>query len=138
MNDKPQPDSGAVGTAKALTSALDGLRVQLAQATRYGHRNRRMIWWLVVSLVLDVALTIAIAVLAVETRSANDKAAQVHTQQVATCLAGNQSRAAQIQLWDYILSLTPSTPLTQEQKRQLADLRGYVHKVFAARDCSRV
>jgi hypothetical protein len=120
-----------VEAAEALTASLNGLGDRLEEATRYGRRNRHMIWGLVVSLVLDVALTIALTVVAIQGHN-------VHSQQVATCRAGNDARRAQTQVWDYILSLQPSEPLTAQQRKQIADFKTFVRRALAPRDCSRL
>lgn len=134
---RPAGGADPVATAQALTGALNELTGQLAATVRYGHRNRHLIVGLAVSLVVDVALTVALAVVAVQARDATDAAARVHDRQVATCESGNDARAAQIQLWNYLLSVPPVRPLTAEQKQQITQFRAYVHRVFAARDCSR-
>lgn len=137
MTDDALPND-PVATAQALTSSLDALSGELEAANRFGRRNRRMIWWLAVSLLLDVVLTVVVAVVAVEVNHASDKAAQVHSQQVATCLSTNEGRKLNVQLWDYVLSIPPSRPRTEEQDKRIADFRVFLHKTFAPRDCSRI
>lgn len=141
--------SDPVSAANALAAALDTLRDELAEANEqansrldaqstYGQRNRHMIWGLVISLILDVALTFALVTVSIRTTHANDKATQAHNQQIATCQSSNEARAVNRQLWDYVLSLPAARPRTAEQEKRIADFKGYVHRVFADRDCSKI
>ena len=57
------------------------------------------------------------------------------------CQAGNEARAQQIGLWEYILSLSHPPPgETPAQRAQrtavLAKFDAHLHRVFAARDCA--
>lgn len=134
-----------VAVAQALASSMDGLaeqvgtlNAQVEAQESYGRRNRRMIWWLVVSLLFDVVLTAVIATVAVQANRASDQAAQVKSQQVSTCLASNEARANNKKLWDYVLAATPTKPRTEEQNEQVRDFRAFVDKTFAPRDCSKI
>lgn len=111
---------------------------QLVTLARRSSRDRKMIYTLAASLVLDVMLTAALLMVGIRATDAGDRADQVHAQQQATCQNSNEARQAQVQLWDYILSLPAPEPRTDEQERQLVKFRAYVHRVFAPRDCSRI
>jgi hypothetical protein len=137
--------SDPIAAAQALTASLDTMAEQLKalaarqdEQIRYGRRNRHLIWGLVVSLVLDLALTIAVVGVGVATNQANSKANEAHSQQIATCRSGNEARAVNIQLWDYIFSVKPVTPRTAAQEGQIAEFKKYVHRAFAPRDCSKI
>jgi hypothetical protein len=136
--DSEQQAQDPVATAQALTASLNGLRAGLDEANRFGRRNRHMIWWLIASLVLAAVALVAVGAVAIQAHDATSAAARVHDQQVATCRAGNDARRAQIQLWDYLLSVPPPSPPPEEQRKRLDQFRGFVHQVFAPRDCSRV
>lgn len=134
-----------VAVAQALTTSMDGLaeqvgtlNTQVEAQESYGRRNRRMIWWLVVSLLLDVVLTAVIVTVAVQANQASDQAAEVHAQQVATCLAGNEARVNNEKLWGYVLAVPPSKPRTAEQLKQIDDFKAFVQRTFAPRDCSKI
>jgi hypothetical protein len=111
---------------------------QLVTLARRASSNRRMIYALAASLALDVMLTVALLLVGIRATNAGNRADQVHAQQIGTCQSSNDARAAQVQLWDYILSLPSPRPRTNEQQRQLDQFRAYVNTVFAPRDCSRI
>lgn len=125
-------------TAQELTGALTTLSGRLEDATRYGHRNRKMIWGLVVSIVLDVALTVTLTLVAVQAQNAGETADQARANQISVCRSTNVSRQQNLQLWEYVLSIPPAKPPTEEQKKQREAFRAYIHKVFAPRDCNRL
>lgn len=127
-----------VTTARALTKSLDALSARLEALTSYGLHNRRMIRGLVVSLALDVVLTVVVTYVAFQAQHASDNATRARAQQVTACQSGNAARAVQIQLWDYILALPPTHTLTAAEIKQRADLKTYLHKVFVPRDCTRI
>jgi hypothetical protein len=141
---EPAPDREALETAQALTEALTGTREQVAALTAAVRRSRRHIVALAVSLLLDVALTVVVAIFAVQAHSASDRATradvsvtQLHASQVAGCQAGNQQRAEQIGLWEHIYSLAKSgKKLTAAQRRADNALIAYIRKTFAAKNCA--
>lgn len=98
-------------------------------------RNQRMIRLLAISLAFDVLLTLALAVVTVQTemvvRQANSLQAQAH----ATCLASNEARAGQVTLWHHLLDLPPAAPRTPEQQEQADAFGRYVDHLFAPRQC---
>jgi len=130
--------SDVVTTAQALTASLNGMTAQLEELTRYGQRNRHLIWGLAVSLVLDLVLTVVIVTVAVQANHASNQAQQVHAQQAATCLSSNEARKLQVQLWEYVLSFPPTRPRTEAQEQQIKDFRSFMRKTFAQRDCSKI
>lgn len=134
-----------IAVAQAMTASMDGLAEQVgtlnsrveAQGT-YGRRNRRMIWGIVVSLLVDAVFTIPIAWAVIHASSADDKASRNRQTLVTTCVASNESRADVRELWGKLFKLSPSAPQTDEQKKRLADFRGYIDKTYAPRDCSKI
>jgi hypothetical protein len=134
-----------IAVAQALTSSMDGLaeqvgtlNAQVEAQESYGRRNRRMIWGLVVSLLLDAVLTVVIATVAVQANHASDRATQVRNQQISTCLSTNEARALNIRLWEYVLTIPPSQQRTEEQVKRIADFKVFLRKTFAPRDCSKI
>lgn len=105
----------------------------------YGHRNRRMIWGLAVSLVLDIALSIVVAVVAVKASQTNSLAQQNRVASVATCVSGNQARAVSMQLWTYVLDISQKSPTTAspDKQKQIQDFRAYMLAAYAPRDCAQ-
>jgi hypothetical protein len=137
------PDD-AIRAADRLAAKVDDLRSELQSLRQFGKRNRHFIWGLAISLVLDVCLSIAIAVLAVTATEASHQASEATSlsnrtrdTQLVTCQAGNESRAAQVQLWTYVLDLAAQNPNPPPQQAQrLAQFRTYLSTTFAPRDCT--
>lgn len=139
------PDAEAISTAQALTVSLNSLadkvsdlnvqvaeqNAQVAEQKRYGRWNRLMIWSL-------AALTVVVAVVAVRAQQAHDSAAQVHASQISICQSTNTARSQNLQLWEYVLSLPPDRPLTEQQQKIRNEFRAYIQKVFAPRNCSKI
>jgi len=145
MTKEPDPDL-AIQAADRLHGSVDGLREEIANLRVFGKRNRHLIWGLAVSLVLDVCLSGAVTILAVKSAQAADRASETTSlatrnrdQQIVTCRAGNEARAAQVQLWTYVLDLVAQGPRPQQldpqQAQRLQQLRGYLSTGFTARDC---
>lgn len=131
-----------LAAARALQQALEGMTKQLAAVKATVRRGKRVIIALAVSLVLDVALTIGVTITAAQAHDASARAnstvAQLHATQVNACNAGNQTRAAEIQLWNHIASLTvgPQTPAAQRKADE--QLLAFVRQTFAAKNCAKI
>ena len=142
MND--HDDAEALATARGLTGALEGMTAELGRLAAYGHRNRRMIWGLIVSIALDLILTAFVAVTAIQAHDANTSAqaakavASVAQQNNrALCLSSNVARAQQIDLWDYLLGLS-ARPETAQQRKVITEFKAHLSLIFAPRDCDHV
>jgi hypothetical protein len=132
----------AVSRSDALDARLKDEQEAIAALVQHDRRNRRMIRWLIVSVALDVMLSLGLGLVAIqasiaagEARSASSQAAQNASTARATCIASNQARAVQVQLWNYILDLPPASPSSPNQDAQRAQLRAYVNSTFAQRKC---
>jgi hypothetical protein len=141
-----------VTSARDLTGALNRLAGRLeevkadsedrdeqlaerdAQLNTYGRRSRHLIWITIVSLALDILLTAALTVVAIQ---AHDTSAAVAQSSRNLCLSGNAARAQQVSLWDYILSLSQPSATPAEQQRVVA-FRAHLQQLFAPRDCAHV
>lgn len=136
----PPDDNAAIAAADRLQQSVEGLRTDIGGLTTYGRRNRRLIRWLTVSLIVEALLMVAVAVLAVQARQATSAAARNEQTQQATCRAGNESRAANRNLWSYVLDLSAATNPhpTPAQQEAAAKFRVFVGQVFAARDCAHL
>jgi hypothetical protein len=137
---RPQ-DSEALATAKGLTGALTGMTEELARLAAFGTRNRRMIWGLIVSIILDLALTAGIAIVAVQAHDANSAAVAAKQSELALCAAGNAARKQQVTLWTHLLSLPPapgSPPRTKAQQQEIDAFAVYVRSIFHPRDCAHL
>ena len=134
-------DSEALATAKSLTGALEAMTAELGRLRRYGHKNRRMIWGLIVSIALDLILTAVVAVFAIQAHDANTSAqaaraiAAVASQNSRDlCESSNVSRAQQVELWGYLFSLA-GPPRTAQGAKLTAEFKHHLQVVFAPRDC---
>jgi hypothetical protein len=136
LGDDPQK------TARDLQVALEGMTEQLAQVKTTVRRGKRVIAALVVSLIVDVALTVGVSVTAVQASNASNKAnatvAQLHSTQISACRAGNQTRAKEVALWVHIASLPATSRRTPKEQKADEQLLAYIRHTFAPRNCSAV
>lgn len=133
-----------IAAAEQLEHSMTALASDVRGLSAYGHRNRAMIWGLVISLAIDLVLSVILGVVAVQASSASRAAteatsasAQNRQNAQVTCEVGNESRRLQTQLWTYVLDLTSKAPNpTPAQKQQVAQFRAYINQVYAPRDCT--
>lgn len=104
----------------------------LVKASR---RNRLLIRILGVSVALDLILSAGVGYLAWQAQHLATQANSLEERAKATCVAGNEARAGQIELWHYVLDLPPTTPRTAEQQAQADSFRSYINRLFAPRQC---
>lgn len=136
-----QPDdNAAIAAADRLQQSMEGLREDIGGLTTYGRRNRHLIRWLAVSLIVEALLIVAVAVLAVQASNATSAAARNEQTQQATCRAGNDSRAANHNLWNYVLELSAAANPhpTPAQQDAAAKFRVFIDEVFQPRDCAHL
>ena len=91
-------DRDPVATAKGLTDALKGMAAELKRLSDYGRRSRHLILFTLISLALDVALTVVVGLLAVQSHDATVTAQRASASNLALCQAGNTARAQNRQL----------------------------------------
>jgi hypothetical protein len=119
---------------RAVNRASEERDAELAakeqELARRDRVNRRLIWGLIVSLALDLIITVALAALAIEVR--HNAASNANL-----CLSGNAARVQQVQLWDYLLKLGRQ-PKTAAQRKDVAAFKAHLGTLFAPRDCSRI
>lgn len=96
--------------------------------------NRRLIWLVAVGVIVNVLLSAAVCVLAIEAFQTASIATSAKYQAYLTCINSNEARKTELQLWDYILSLPPTTD-TPQQRAEIARFKQYVHTQFAQRKC---
>jgi hypothetical protein len=131
-----------MATAQGLTDALRRMTIELRQVQAYGQRSRRIIAWLSASLVLDVALTVVVALFAGQANHATDQAAstltQLHKAQISACQLGNQSRTQEVTLWDHIAAAGTTSRTPAKIRREDAALLAYIRRIFAPRNCPAI
>lgn len=110
--------------------ARSSLQRTVDEITGYSRRTRKIIWGLVISIVLDVALTVVIGFLTASALHANST---LHESQLNACALTNQSRAENLGLWDYLFHLAGGAK-TPADKLLLAR----VDKTFAPEDCAAI
>jgi len=133
-----------IAAAESLEQSMGALADEMRSLSDYGHRSRTLIWGLVVSLALDVVLSVILGIVALQASDASHRAteatsvsAQNALNAKVTCEVGNESRRLQIQLWTYVLDLSSTDPSqTPQQKQQVAQFREYIKHVYSPRDCA--
>jgi hypothetical protein len=129
-------DTDPLVAAERLEVAMTDLAGEVGTLRDYGHRNRAMIWGLVVSVLLNLVVGVIAISASLQAREATSQAAVNAQNAKITCEAGNESRRLQTQLWTYVLDLSSKRPnMTAEQRKQIAAFRGYIATVYAPRDC---
>ena len=135
------PDREAISAAKGLTGALEAVAGELKYLRNYGRTNRHLIVVTFASIALDLILTFFLVFTYSTAHDAGQVASAEHSSLIASCVAGNQTRAEQVQLWDHLAALsTPPPHETPAQKargeQEIAMLLQYIRRVFKPRDCA--
>ncbi len=146
----PPDPSDPLATARWLGAQLIRLRGEIKNLRAYGRRNRLYIALdVLVTVVATVATVVAVHALG-RASSANSHAASaaasaaaatgaeqaLHSAQVSGCESGNQSRAGELAVWDYLLKA--SKPTSAKQAAQLAAFDQFLKATFAPRDCQQM
>jgi len=127
-----------LNAAADLQESMVMLSGEIRALRTYGRRNRNYILALAVSLILDIALSIVVAFVAVTASEASNQADQNHRTQVATCESANQSRAVTVNLWNYVLDAAAKNDPNPQKLKQINDFRAYMQNAYQQRDCSQV
>jgi hypothetical protein len=102
---------------------------------KYGRQNRRLIKWIFISVALDILLTASLSFVFLRQQHNQNSILATSNFVTAGCKSGNDIRAAEIKLWNYVLSFPPATPRTPAQNQQVADFKVFLDKTFAPRNC---
>jgi hypothetical protein len=106
-------------------SILDRVLKIVAGQSRH---NRKMITALIVSIIFDIALSVAAVGFVVHFY---DTSAQ---EQLSSCHAGNGFRTADKKMWEYVLARGPAHP-TGKQAEVIHNFQLYLNGVMAPRSC---
>jgi hypothetical protein len=106
MGQDRRRDPGLTGKISSTNFRRGILAERDSQLSKYGQRNRHLIWITFVSLALDLLLTAALTVVAVQANHASGAASAVAQSDRNLCLSANVSRAQQVSLWNYILTFS--------------------------------
>jgi hypothetical protein len=118
-----------------VTESLQEVAKRLDNVAGYGRRTRRLARMLIVTVFLDIALTITVAVL---TANAIGHGKDVHRSQINACHAGNDTRADQVLLWrGLIAQFGPKHPSAAQKAKDVAFL-AFVEKTFHPIDCIKL
>lgn len=115
-----------------LDSRLEASNEALLKLQKSDERTRRFKRFASVSLMLSLLLFIAVGSVALNAKSASENAQQALRE---GCEIGNDARAAQIVLWDYIINFAPP-PTTPEAQTRIDNLKTFIKTTFAPRDCN--
>lgn len=128
--DEAPLSEAALARMEALGETLNQVATTLNTVRERERTTRRLAIGLVISVFLDVALTVVVSILSVNALSQNSN---LHQSQLAACAIGNQFRTQQVQLWDYLFQLSGGVKTAQERQ-----LQTYVEKTFSPVDCARL
>jgi hypothetical protein len=136
---------GATTALGDLGGRIDRFSESIAHLTRYGRVNRLMIGALAVAGTIGIAIIVTIGALIVQTHDTANKATAAASAATAAaaanmsiCESSNAARAAETQLWDYVLGLSPVASQTPAQQAQIAKFRLFLAQDFAPRDCANL
>lgn len=175
MTTPSQPDRAeAIGAASQLTDALNGMSGQLVDITKRIDADKkaseardktlgRRVWRVVAAVAFDVALSVAVIVIALiasnantAATTANNRAAAATTKAVAASAASSAQRAASVAgceqgnlirsqqralnltalaLWETLRS--PAAPETPQQAKAIAGFKVKLDEANVQRDCQR-
>jgi hypothetical protein len=139
-----QQDTAQV--ARELTAALDRMSSELETVRhgseerdeallKYGRTNRRLIRGLIVSLILDIVITVAVGLLSVQAHNNTVAIGHTSASNLALCQASNVARHQQIELWEFLLDLSKG-PQTAQQRATVSEFEAHLRAIFAPRRCT--
>jgi len=132
MSDVPEIAGDPLETAERLTTALNIMSKRLDSVRTYGRRSRILIFVTIVSLVLDVALTGIVTVLAYRSTNLADS---IRHASISQCDANNAARLQDIAIWNRLLRVSPEGA-TAAQRQEVAELERLVAVKDTPRDCT--
>src|ERR1035437_1191828 len=106
--------------------ATPNLENGLAHVIKYGHQNRRLINWVIVSLTLDIILTVILTGVFMRQQHNQNTILDNHNAIVYSCTATNESKKGNLVLWQYVLALPPASPRTPTQQTAIDDFSALV------------
>lgn len=133
-----QPDNTSAASQLAAISAAQNLSItmlsftnELKAVSKTSKKHQLFIRLLSLSMAFDIFLSIALGTVGLTAHQAAEAAAKNQKQ---FCLASNETRKVQRELWTTILTTT-SQGTTDEQEGQRAQFKAYIDRVFADRVC---
>lgn len=124
---------------REMAGEAKGLRGEVRDIKRAGKANRRMIWFTIASVILDVLLSIALGWNIHQTNETSDKTDAVASTEAEVCQAMNERNVEQLDLWRSVLDVAPLYGETPEQatlrETRNRELQPALAKAFAPHDC---
>lgn len=124
--------SDALDAKMAESPPEEAIKVLVKDA----NRAKRTVRILIISVILDILLSIGLAYITIQTHHIATQADNNQDAIMRSCEVANEGRANNKALWNYLLSLPPETPLTPEQQTRVTDFQKFIDKTFAPRDCT--
>lgn len=138
-----------------ISHELKGIREDQANLKVRRRRERKQFWVMVISLILDIALSVSLAFVAANEGATTDSIkenqarlqqtqVQIHDSQVASCEAGNITRLENKTYQLFFLQIlaapivdqpTPTAREKAEIKRRLVELNNRLNVIYAPIDC---
>lgn len=137
------PGRPALAAVLEMTDSLKATAREVGLLRASVRTSRRIIAGLVMSIILDVTLTVFLAIVAVDQHTATN---EIHSAQLAACASTNSTRASGKALWDSFLAilLTPPAAGPEPKPAQVAadhkiaaQFEKQVARVYMPVDCAR-
>lgn len=137
-NNDPSPEV-VLAAVQGLSKYVNTLSNNVGSLASTTTTNRRYIRMLAISLVFDICLSFGLGFATYKANEASHKANRAADAlalvQKSSCIAGNTTRGIDLNLWDFVLDLPVTQPRTDDQRKEVAQLRAYVIKAFGQRAC---
>jgi hypothetical protein len=101
-------------------------------------RNRRLINWVIVSIIFETVLAVAVIFTVIRTTTNGIRLDQTQNTLVSVCLSENKSNATQLTFWNYIITLSERQPQTPEGQQRIDAFNAKLNETFAARNCDKL
>lgn len=126
---------GLLAATRALLRKVEDLDAHLKVHETQARRTRYLT---IMASALAVISLIGVVVMTAVYRQVQDAVDQNQRNAVTACENSNESRKANLSLWQFVLSASAANNPnpTPREKRLRADFRDWVAQLFAPRDCS--
>lgn len=112
-----------------------GIHSVVDALSRHLRRQGKIQKAVVLSLTIDVILSVAIGILALRAEQAATKANKAQDIAAVTCITSNQARATEKTLWDFVLNLPPNADQTPTEKKEVEQFKELLANTLAPRPC---
>lgn len=129
----PDEEAELLGATRVLGRRIGVLSDHLQVSQKQARRTRLLTW---VTMILTVISLVGVAVTTVLYQRVQDSIdANQHTQ-VVSCQNANESRSANLALWNFVLDISSAQQVPASRKQQLEEIRTWINQLFAPRDCN--